>query len=44
VQPLLGFCSGERLGVFAVVLCCSCSEFGSVWSSVGLFGVLGLSS
>jgi hypothetical protein len=44
VQPLLGFCSGERLSVFAVVLCCSCFEFGSVWSSVGLFGVLGLSS
>jgi hypothetical protein len=43
VQPLLGFCSGERLGVFAVVLCCSCFEFGSVWSSVRLFGVLELS-
>jgi hypothetical protein len=41
VQPLVGFCSGERLGVFAVVLCCSCFEFGSVWRSVGLFGDLG---
>jgi hypothetical protein len=44
VQPLLGFCSAERLGVFAVVLCCCFFELGSVWSSVGLFGVLGLSS
>jgi hypothetical protein len=35
------FCSGERLGVFAIVLCCSCFEFGSVWRSVGLFGDLG---
>jgi hypothetical protein len=40
----VGFCSGERLAMFAVVLCCCCFEFGSVWSSVGLFGVLGLSS
>jgi hypothetical protein len=37
----VGFCSGERLGVFAVVLCCCCFEFGSVWRSVGLFGDLG---
>jgi hypothetical protein len=37
----VGFCSGERLGVFAVVLCCSCFEFGSVWRSVGLFFALG---
>jgi hypothetical protein len=37
----VGFCSGERLGVFAVVLCCSCFEFGSVWRSVGRFGDLG---
>jgi hypothetical protein len=37
----VGFCSGERLGVFAVVQCCSCFEFGSVWRSVGLFGDLG---
>jgi hypothetical protein len=36
-----GFCSGERLGVFAVVLCCRCFEFGSVWRSVGLCGDLG---
>jgi hypothetical protein len=43
VQPLLGFCSGERLGVFVVVLCSSSFEFGSVWRSVGFFGVLGLS-
>jgi hypothetical protein len=39
----VGFSLAERLGVFAVVLCCSGFEFGSVWSSVGLFGVLGLS-
>jgi hypothetical protein len=44
VQPSLGFCSGERLGVFAVVPYCCCFKFSSVWSSVGLFGVLGLSS
>jgi hypothetical protein len=36
-----GFCSGERLGVYAVVLCCCCFEFGSVWRSLGLFGDLG---
>jgi hypothetical protein len=30
-RPQLGFCSGERLGVFAVVLCCCCCEFGSVY-------------
>jgi hypothetical protein len=42
-RPRLGFCSGEHLGVFAVVPYCCCFEFGSVWSSVGLFGVLGLS-
>jgi hypothetical protein len=35
------FCSGERLGVFAVLLCWGCFEFGSVWWSVGLFGDLG---
>jgi hypothetical protein len=35
----VGFCSGERLGVFAVVLCWGCFEFGSVWMSVGLTGV-----
>jgi hypothetical protein len=29
------------LGVFAVVLCWGCFEFGSVWMSVGLFGALG---
>jgi hypothetical protein len=43
-NPCWVFCSGERLGVFAVVLCCSYFEFGSVWSSVGLFSVLGFSS
>jgi hypothetical protein len=42
-RPQLGFCSGECLGESAVVPCCYCFEFGSVWSSVGLFGVLGLS-
>jgi hypothetical protein len=36
----VGFCSGERLGVFTVVLCWG-FEFGSVWRSVGLFGALG---
>jgi hypothetical protein len=41
--PQLGFCSGEHLGEFAVTPCCCCFEFGSIWSSVGLFGVLGLS-
>jgi hypothetical protein len=40
-QPLVGFFSGELLGVLAVVLCCSCFEFGSVWRSVVLFGDLG---
>jgi hypothetical protein len=42
-EPLVGFASGERLAVFAVVPCCCCFEFGSVWSSVVLSGVLGLS-
>jgi hypothetical protein len=42
-RPLLGFCSGERLGEFSIVPCCCCFEFGSVWSSIVLFGVLGLS-
>jgi hypothetical protein len=37
----VGFCSGERLGEFAVVLCWGCFEFGSVWRLVGLFGDLG---
>jgi hypothetical protein len=37
------FCSGERLGEFTIVLCCCCFEFGSVWSSVGLFGRFGVS-
>jgi hypothetical protein len=41
VQPSVGFCSGERLVVFVVVLCWGCFEFGSVWRSVGLFGALG---
>jgi hypothetical protein len=31
-------------GVFAVVPCCYWFGFGSIWSSVGLFGVLELSS
>jgi hypothetical protein len=39
----LSFCSGERLGVFAVVPCCCCFEFGSVWSLVGLIGRFGVS-
>jgi hypothetical protein len=39
----VGFFSGERLREFSVVPCCCCAEFGSVWSSVGLFGVLGIS-
>jgi hypothetical protein len=43
MQPLVGFCSGEHLGEFAIVLCWGCFEFGSVWRSVGLFGDLGLS-
>jgi hypothetical protein len=42
-RPQLGIFSGEHLGVFSVVSCVCCFEFGSVWSSVGLFGVLGLS-
>jgi hypothetical protein len=37
----VGFCSGERLGVFVVVPCHCCFEFGLVWWSVGLFGALG---
>jgi hypothetical protein len=41
VQSILGFCSGEHLGVFVVVMCCSCFEFGSVWRSVDPFGDLG---
>jgi hypothetical protein len=32
------FALGERIREFSVVLCCSYFEFGSVWSSVGLFG------
>jgi hypothetical protein len=43
-RPELGFCSGEHLGEFAVVHCCCCFEFGSVWSAVGLFGRFGVSS
>jgi hypothetical protein len=42
-ESLVAFASGERLGVFVVVPCCCCFEFGSVWSLIGLFGVLGLS-
>jgi hypothetical protein len=42
-MSLVGFSLGECLGVFAVVPCCCYFEFGSVWSSAGLFGVLGLS-
>jgi hypothetical protein len=37
------FCLVECLGEFPVVLCCRCFEFGSVWSSVGLFGGFGIS-
>jgi hypothetical protein len=40
-NPWWVFCSGEHLDVFAVVMCCSCFEFGSVWRSVGLIGDLG---
>jgi hypothetical protein len=43
-ESLVGFASGEHLGVFAVVPCSCCFEVGSVLSSVGLFGDLGLSS
>jgi hypothetical protein len=39
----VGFASGECLGEFVVVLCSYCFEFGSVWSSVGLFGGFGVS-
>jgi hypothetical protein len=42
-RPQLGFCLCERLGEFAVVPCCCCFEFGSFWSSVGLFGRFGVS-
>jgi hypothetical protein len=42
VQPLVGFCSGEHLGVFVVLLCWGCFQFGLVWRSVGLWGLLGL--
>jgi hypothetical protein len=35
------FCA--RLGEFVVVLCCYCFKFGSVWSSIGLFGRFGVS-
>jgi hypothetical protein len=38
----VGFALGERLGEFVVVPCCYCFEFGSVWSSVGLFGGFGI--
>jgi hypothetical protein len=36
-------CLGERHGEFLAILCCRCFEFGSVWSSVGLFGGFGIS-
>jgi hypothetical protein len=36
-------CSGERFGEFSIVSCCCCFEFGSVCSSVGLFGGFGIS-
>jgi hypothetical protein len=39
----VGFTSGECLGEFVVVMCCGCFEFGSVWSSAGLFGGFGVS-
>jgi hypothetical protein len=31
----VGLCSGECVGVFSVVLCCSCFEFGPIWRSEG---------
>jgi hypothetical protein len=34
-QPPVGFCSGERVCEFPVVLCCCCFEFDSVWSLEG---------
>jgi hypothetical protein len=43
IWTLVGFCSGERLGEFAVVSCGCCFEIGAVWSLGGQFGVLGLS-
>jgi hypothetical protein len=39
----VGFASSEHLGEFIVVSCCCCFVFGSVWSSVGLFGAFGIS-
>jgi hypothetical protein len=39
----MGFASGERLGVFPIVPCCCCFEFGQFWSMVGLFGGFGTS-
>jgi hypothetical protein len=42
-KGLIGFASGECLGEFSVVMCCCCFEFGSIWSSVGLFGGFGIS-
>jgi hypothetical protein len=42
-RPQLGFCLGERFGEFVVIPCCCCFKFGSVWSSVGLFGRFGVS-
>jgi hypothetical protein len=43
VQTPVEFCSGECLGQFDVVPCCCCFKFGSVWSSVCLFGRFGVS-
>jgi hypothetical protein len=43
VQTPIEFCLSERLGEFAVVPCCCCFKFGSVWSSVGLFVRFGVS-
>jgi hypothetical protein len=42
-RGLVGFALGERPCEFVVVPCCYCYEFGSVWSSVGLFGGFGIS-
>jgi hypothetical protein len=43
VQTPVEFFPGEHLGEFVVVPCSCCFEFGSVWSSVGLFGRFGVS-
>jgi hypothetical protein len=42
-RPLVGFCSGERLGDFPGVFCCCCFEFGEFWSLGGWFLGIGVS-